>query len=900
MWYINSEQIQDGRNCMHTKRIIKFGGSSLADADRFSEAVQIIANRQELKPLVVVSAVGSTGREPKVTDLLKKAGESLLSGGEAAEEISIITGRHRAILKKSELPEDLLEGEFRILHRLCDQIGKGGHSSREEALDAVMGFGEILSARIMAEMLSKAGLKYSTADPGDLGFITDENFQNADILEESLEKIALKVIASRHLLVIPGYIGVTADGRKTTLGRGGSDYTAAILGAALKRDVEIWTDVDGIYRIPPAHLPEAFKAAGHPETIPELSYEEAFQMAAYGSRVLYEKALLAVHQAVKKGKHIQLIIKNTFNPDHPGTIVSSQRQEEGFPRGITLLDGTQLLTLYTENPEEAGAFKKDLQEVEGLTTALSSETFGRISFVFENYLPELSRIEAKYRGHLSRDQVLIKIVGDGLGDNPRILSKIHGALQDAENPDKYEMTLVHKSPQILTDNTFEFLVKKRGLSDIVLSLYKALFMENTITVGMLGMGTVGSGVLHYSRTMYSPEKGGFKLRFPAAMVRDPSRRRKVEYDGRLTTKIEDILDDPTVDIVLEVMGGIEPARTCILEAFRKGKHVVTANKALLAECGPEIFAEADRHGRNLGFEASVCGEIPIIEDFLSYPGLADIQGIEGIVNGTSNYILTRFMEGMSFEQALGLAQEKGFAEADPFMDVSGTDASQKLSIMASILFNQFIEYKKIPRQGIEGLLPIDRSAFEKWGVMVKPLAMAKILKDDLYLRVSPALVPLTHPLASVRDENNALAMYMKGRAEPITKIGKGAGAIPTARSIVRDILSVSRKSRAYMVDLPGFFRTRPGSGIQMADDFSSRWYLRFTVSDDTGVFGKIASMLGDFRLSIRHVLQEEEPEEKSAHILLELKEARLKDIERAMEVIRRLPFVKTHYTCMML
>jgi len=885
---------------MHTKRILKFGGSSLADAERFAKVAQIISKRQDLKPLVVVSAVGSKEKEPKVTDLLKKAGEELLAGGDAAGELSVITGIHRDIIRDLGLEESTLAEELSTLRDMADGIRAGKRANKEEALDAIMGFGEILSARIMAEILSKMGLKYSTADPGDFGFITNEAFQNADILEESLEKIALKIIASRHLLVFPGYIGVTSDGRKTTLGRGGSDYTAAILGAALKRDVEIWTDVDGIYRIPPAHLPEAFKAAGHPETIPELSYEEAFQMAAYGSKVLYEKALLAVHQAVKKGKHIQLFIKNTFNPDHPGTVVSSQRQADGLPRGMTLLDGTQLFTLYTENQEAARAFKKDLQEVEGLTTALSSETFGRISFVFENYLPELSRIEAKFRGHLSRDQVLIKIVGDGIGENPRILSKIHGALQDAENPDKYGMTLVHKSPQILTDNTFEFLVKKRGLSDIVLSLYKALFMENTITVGMLGMGTVGSGVLHYSRTMYSPEKGGFHLRFPAAMVRDPARKRNVEFDGKLTTNIEEILNDPTMDIVLEVMGGIEPARTCILEAFKKGKHVVTANKALLAECGPEIFAAADRHGRNLGFEASVCGEIPIIEDFLSYPGLADIQGIEGIVNGTSNYILTRFMEGMSFEQALGLAQEKGFAEADPFMDISGTDASQKLSIMASILFNQFIEYKKIPRQGIDGLLPIDRSAFEKWGVMVKPLAMAKILKDALYLRVSPALVPLTHPLAAVRDENNALAMYLKGREDPITKIGKGAGAIPTARSIVRDILSVSRKSRAYMVDLPGFFKAKPESGIRMSDDFSSRWYLRFTVSDDTGVFGKIASMLGEFHLSIRHVLQEEVPEEKSAHILLELKEARLKDIERAVDVICRLPFVKTHYLCMML
>jgi hypothetical protein len=335
--------------------------------------------------------------------------------------------------------------------------------------------------------------------------------------------------------------------------------------------------VDGIYRIPPKYMPEQFKALGHPETIPELSYEEAFQMAAFGSRVLYEKAMLAVQQAVRKGKHIRLIIKNTFNPQHHGTIISSERRQTGEPRGITCLEGTQLFNLYPDSSEEAEAFDTQIKQLKGITTLLASETSGRLSYVFDKYIPDLSRLESKFNSHLSKDQVLIKIVGDGLGENPITLSRIHNSLQSAENPEKYGMILVHKSPQLLTDNTFEFLVKKRGLQEVLLVLYKDLFMQKTVSVGMMGLGTVGKGVLHYAKNMYSPEKGGFDLKFPTALVRDPARH---NFQGRLTTNPDDIINDPTIDIVLEVMGGIEPARTYILQAFKQGKDVVTANKAL--------------------------------------------------------------------------------------------------------------------------------------------------------------------------------------------------------------------------------------------------------------------------------------------------------------------------------
>jgi len=886
---------------MRPKRIIKFGGSSLADADCFRRAADIIKNRIDLNPIVVVSAVGTSMEfREKVTDTLQKIGLLLLSGECADSLLEYIKNRHFTLVKDLGLDESIISEEIEHISEIERNILSGSYGSKEEALDAIMGFGEIISSRIMAELLKSLDMKFKNADVCEFGFVTNDNFQDADILSDSLEKIASKIISLDYLLVFPGYIGVTTDCRRTTLGRGGSDYTAAILGAALKRDVEIWSDVNGIYRISPTYLPEQFKKAGHPTTIPELSYDEAYQMAAFGSKVLHKKTLFAVHQAMRKGKHIRLIIKNTFNPDHPGTVISSIRQTEGKPRGITCLEGAQLFNLYPDDNEEAQNFIRDVKNIDGITTVLSSETYGRLSFVFDKYHPDLSKLESKYESHLSRDQVLIKIIGDGLGENPKMLSRIHSALQSAENPEKYHMTIVHKSPQLLTDNTFEFLVKKRGLADVVLALYKDFFMEDTVVVGMLGLGTVGSGVIHYTDQLYSREKAGFNLEFSAALVKDPSKKRTGEFKGRLTTNPDDILSDPMVDVVLEVMGGVEPAKSFILKAIRQGKQIVTANKALLAECGGEIFEEAYKYGRNIGFEASVCAEIPIIDDFLKFPGLADVEGIEGIVNGTSNYILTRFMEGMSFEEALKIAQDKGFAEADPFMDISGTDAAQKLSILASILFNQPVDYKKIYRQGLEGLTKVDLTAFNRWNVIIKPLSMAKIINGKLTLRVSPVLISKNHPLSSVRDETNALALYLEGRAEPITKIGKGAGAIPTARSIVRDVLEVSRKSRAYMIDLPSFFRAKTIRPIADDGSFEARWYVRISVEDYTGVFGRIATILGDFGLSIQQVMQEESLEKNNVDILFELKTAQWSKLDQALSTILRFPFVKSCYSCMIL
>ncbi|MBI2264589.1 MAG: homoserine dehydrogenase [Armatimonadetes bacterium] len=894
---------------MRPKIILKFGGTSLASPEALKQAVSIIQGRMEERPLVVVSAPGADSSGEKITDILEKLGRSVIRGKPDRGLFQTLKERLVSLLEGSGLSSSLLTQPLEYLADLLLSIEEGivpspGTTSTVRqsdplfekcALDGVMGMGEIFSTEIMAELLRKGGLPFKAVRPEGLCLVTNRVFQDATVLESSLEEMAKVIIAGKEHLVVPGYIGTSEDGMRTTLGRGGSDYTAAALGAALKRDVEIWTDVNGVYRANPAYFPGVLKSDGHPETIPSLSHDEAFQMAAFGSRVLYGKTLHAAGMAAKKGKHLRITIRNTFEPDHPGTVITSLSQNDGRPKGITCLDGTQLLTFYPESEEEAAGISKEVLQITGSVVKVSSFTSGRLSFVFDAYCPELSALESRFSGHLSRDQILLKIVGDGLGENHEILARIHQSLDFVESPEKYGMTLVHKTPHLLTDNTFEVVVKKRGIQEVVLQLYKDLFMEKIIQVGLLGLGTVGTGVLKYHKDLYSEEKTGYQVRFPVVVVRDPQKPRSVPVPGVLTTEWKKAVDDPRIDVILELMGGIEPAREIVLRALKGGKHVVTANKALLASHGKEIFSTAAKYGRNIGFEASVCGEIPVIEDFLKIPSQQDILGIEGIVNGTSNYILTRLQEGMEFADAVREAQEKGFAETDPSFDLGGADGAQKLAILSSILFNAFFDWTRIPRESIEAVTSLDVRITGDWGYAVKPLAIARRTLDNdqerFHLFTGPYLIRETHPLYSVKDETNAVSLFLRGRSDPITKVGKGAGAIPTARSIMKDVLEVAKKSKAKMVDLPRFYLQDGTGRILPQERASSPFYLRFSVQDLPGVFGKITTILGEHGLSIKTAVQQETAPSQPPNIVLMIKETPSGKVTNALAACKALEFV---------
>ncbi len=864
---------------MRPRIITKFGGTSLADKRAWLAVLDILESCKEQQPLVVVSAVGKVPDRPKVTDLL----QALADEEEGMDELRSI---HVGLLRDLELPAQLLEPLFdKLAQAVADK-----EVPELVRLDRIMGFGERLSSTMMAAALSARGWESKAADPEEIGLVTDDQHQDASILDSSLEELAKQVIASREHLVVPGYIGVNHAGEATTLGRGGSDYTAAALGAALKRDVEIWTDVNGVAAANPLLFSEELRDAGHPRTIPRLSHEEAYQMAAFGSRVLYQKCLNAARLAARKGRHLRMIVKNTFEPEHPGTIIESHASPDGRPRGITALEGVQLLTVYLDKEEHYHGLFRQVADLPGAHLLMASYSTGRASFVFDRLTDELEELERQFRdAHLSRDQVLIKVVGDGLGHNHSVLGAIHQVVDQLNDPERFGAPLLHKSPQLLTDSTFEAIALKRGAEHVIRTLYKELFCQGELSVGLLGMGTVAGGVLSYSKELFSREKTGLELLFPKALVRDLNKVRP-GFEGELTTSADDILEDPRIDLVVELMGGVEPAREYILKAFQNGKHVITANKAVLAEHGPEIFAAARRYKRNLGFEASVCGEIPVLEVVQDMPSSEDVDALTGIFNGTSNYILTRMASGESYGQALVAAQEAGFAEADPTLDVGGADATQKLAILSSLVFHTPLDWRKIHCLGIQEVQQNDVAEAHRLGYAIRPLAHARRHPEGLELWVSPAWVSHHHSLAMVEGENAGVALQLRGRTEPFSMVGKGAGALPTARSVVRDIFEVARESRHRMLDLPNFFES-PEIPVLGGEAHRNRWWVRFTVEDAPGVFGELTTLLGEAGLSIDQASQQQTGTEEAA-VMLMLKAAPRTAVETAMTQISKRPHVK--------
>ncbi len=889
---------------MRPKLIVKFGGTSLATIQSWQAVGRILEERRERQPLVVVSAVGSVPGRAKVTDLLI----SLCESGEGLPGLKEI---HQEIIKGLALPKDILKGCWAQLE---DALKQKEHSPTRR--DEILGWGERLSARMMAAFLNKAGWDARAAEPTEMQFITDTNYHNASVLETQLDDIAKAVFKSKESVVFPGFVGVTTDGHWTTLGRGGSDYTASVFGAALKREVEIFTDVSGVAICNPNYLPDSLRQLGHPRTIQELSHEEAYQMAAFGSKVLFQKCLDSAQMASRKGRHLQLWVKNTFSPDSGSTLLAGHRELKGLPKGITALEGVQLLTVYLDRSQDdlsLAAQISELTQQSKLRVLMSSNSTGRASFVFDRLTPELEELEKQLsQAHLSRDQVLIKVVGDAIGENHSAISQIHHALERVTVRDQHPA--VHKSPQLLTDSTFEMVAYKRNYRSVILELYRQLFMGQEVHVGLLGLGNVGAGVIEYSQQLYSPEKSGVQLHFPLAAVRDAAKSRSLttslgQAHGhepspiQMPQMVQDpqaVIDDPRVEVVAELMGGLEPARSLILSALRSGKSVVTANKAVIAHFGPELFEAAGRWGGSLAFEASVCGEIPVLDVLEKLPSATDVHGICAIANGTSNFIVTLMQEGQDYAEALQQAQKLGFAEADPTLDVSGADAAQKLAILSSLVFHRWVEWSEIPLSGIETLRGSDFRAAKKIGHQIRPLAFAQRLQRGFELWVSPALLPFEHPLAAVNRETNAVALSLSGRSEPLTLVGKGAGSIPTARSVVRDLAQLARgirrpEGRSGLYDR----KFDPFPGLVDSSQQNHRWWLRFTVLDEPGVFAQVTKALGSAGLSICEASQELEATSQ-ASIYLTTRMASRRQLDKALRSLQGESWLAQHVAFPML
>ncbi|MEL6896121.1 MAG: homoserine dehydrogenase [Planctomycetota bacterium] len=386
-------------------------------------------------------------------------------------------------------------------------------------------------------------------------------------------------------------------------------------------------------------------------------------------------------------------------------------------------------------------------------------------------------------------------------------------------------------------------------------------MEKT-KVAILGMGTVGCGVAallvdHGDRTA---RHAGRTLWLENAVVRDLQKSRDFQPPaGVLTDDLDAVLANPEITVVAQLIGGIEPARTIMLRCLESGKDVVTANKALLAQHGSELFSRARALGRTIAFEASVAGGIPIIANISQCLSANGIQLLEGILNGTSNFIVSQMEQhGMAYADAVRLAQDKGYAEADPTMDVDGTDAAQKLAILAHLAFGAEVDWAQIPRIGVDLLETQDLQFAAQLGYRIKLLATANLTDDGLELHVSPTLVRRGTPLAEVTDAFNAV--HVVGDAVgPVFYHGQGAGQMPTASAVVADLIDTAVGRAKLTFNTLEYFSTEQPPRVKLRDhdQLSGRMYFRMAVKDSPGTLASITGAMGKHGISIASVIQHE-------------------------------------------
>ena len=377
-------------------------------------------------------------------------------------------------------------------------------------------------------------------------------------------------------------------------------------------------------------------------------------------------------------------------------------------------------------------------------------------------------------------------------------------------------------------------------------------------IGLMGFGVVGQGVwqvLKKNNTLIS-QNAGVSLEVKKILVRDPEKYKNMQDAGPLfTTRWEDVIEDDSIHTVIELMGGTGTARRSMMAAMDAGKHVVTANKALLALHGAELTAHAREKGVQLRYEASVAGGIPVLHAIRESLSANRLESIMGIVNGTTNYILSRMtQEGITFETALHEAQKKGYAEADPTADVEAFDAAHKLTILASLGFGAGVTFQQVYREGIQSMTPVDIEYARELGYTIKLLAIARVINGGIELRVHPTMVPSGHPLAAVQDAYNAV--YVKGNAVgELMFYGKGAGDLPTASAVLADVINVARNwdhpnAPSYPMDASDDHLV-----VQSMEDTMTAFYVRLLVKDVPGVLGRIATTFGSRGVSLLSVIQ---------------------------------------------
>ena len=417
-----------------------------------------------------------------------------------------------------------------------------------------------------------------------------------------------------------------------------------------------------------------------------------------------------------------------------------------------------------------------------------------------------------------------------------------------------------------------------------------------IKVGLIGFGTVGSGVariLQKNARLFEKRMGARLILKRIADVDLKTDRGVKLKPGVLTPRAEEVIRDPEIDIVMELIGGIEPAKTFILRAIRNRKHIVTANKALLALHGDEIFREAHRFGMDVNFEAAVGGGIPLIRSIKEGLVANRIHSIFGILNGTSNYILSKMTdEGGNFKEVLKEAQRKGYAEADPTYDIEGIDAAHKLAILARLAFGTPLRFKEIFIGGISEITPLDIQFGREFGYRIKLLAIAKMEEGKIEVRVHPTMIPEGHLLSTVDGVFNAI--YVKGDAVgPVLFYGQGAGQMPTGSAVVSDLVELGRnvltRASGRRVPLLSFQEWALGEiPLKKMDDVVMPFYIRFSALDRPRVLSKISGILGKNDISISAVNQKGRQINGAVPVVMMTHEAKEKNVHQALKEINRL------------
>ncbi len=421
-------------------------------------------------------------------------------------------------------------------------------------------------------------------------------------------------------------------------------------------------------------------------------------------------------------------------------------------------------------------------------------------------------------------------------------------------------------------------------------------MMKSIKVGLIGFGTIGSGVVRILQNNQRIIQARLGASVDVVKIADLDitsyRGVKVE-PGILTTDADEVLDHPDIDVVVELIGGYEPARSFILKAIKNKKHVVTANKALLAKHGDEVFSAAEKNNVGIGFEASVGGAIPIIRSLKEAFVANRIQAIEGIMNGTANYILSKMSDGdHDFDTVLKEAQDKGYAEADPTFDIEGIDSAHKIAVLTRLAYGTPINLDDIYVQGISSISPLDIKCAHEFGYRIKLLAISKFDGLAIDVRVHPAMIPESKPMANVNGVLNAI-MVCDDLMEENILVGHGAGSLPTGSAVVADVVEIARNMISGAKDRvpPQSFQKSSIRSIPLKDmsEIEGEYFLRFWVLDKPGVLSRITGILGNHDISIESVIQRiKDDNGQGVPLVLMTHDAREKNIQAALKEINEM------------